>query len=85
MRCLVTGVAGFIGSSLAERLIAEGHGLTDGDRRSSQNLCPLCVKPCLVLVSPDVRLLLAVPGLARIKFDRLRVHTQGLVLVFQLA
>jgi nucleoside-diphosphate-sugar epimerase len=25
MRCLVTGVAGFIGSHLAERLIAEGH------------------------------------------------------------
>ena len=25
MRCLVTGVAGFIGSSLAERLLADGH------------------------------------------------------------
>ena len=25
MRCLVTGVAGFIGSHLAERLLADGH------------------------------------------------------------
>ena len=25
MRCLVTGVAGFIGSNLAERLLADGH------------------------------------------------------------
>ena len=25
MRCLVTGVAGFIGSHLAERLLANGH------------------------------------------------------------
>ena len=25
MRCLITGVAGFIGSHLAERLLADGH------------------------------------------------------------
>ena len=25
MRCLITGVAGFIGSHLAERLLQEGH------------------------------------------------------------
>jgi len=25
MRCLITGVAGFIGSNLAERLLADGH------------------------------------------------------------
>lgn len=32
MRCLVTGVAGFIGSTLAERLIELGHEVTGVDR-----------------------------------------------------
>ena len=31
MRCLVTGVAGFIGSHLAQKLIAEGHDVTGID------------------------------------------------------
>src|SRR5258708_2647886 len=31
MRCLVTGVAGFIGSHLAERLIADGHNVVGVD------------------------------------------------------
>ena len=31
MRCLVTGVAGFIGSHLAERLLADGHEVTGID------------------------------------------------------
>ena len=31
MRCLVTGVAGFIGSQLAERLVAEGHHVVGVD------------------------------------------------------
>lgn len=31
MRCLVTGVAGFIGSHLAERLVAEGHEVVGVD------------------------------------------------------
>jgi nucleoside-diphosphate-sugar epimerase len=34
MRCLVTGVAGFIGSNLAERLIALGHEVVGVDRFS---------------------------------------------------
>ena len=33
-RCLVTGVAGFIGSHLAERLLAEGHEVVGIDRFS---------------------------------------------------
>ena len=31
MRCLVTGVAGFIGSTLAERLVADGHDVVGVD------------------------------------------------------
>lgn len=31
MRCVVTGVAGFVGSHLAERLVAEGHHVTGVD------------------------------------------------------
>jgi nucleoside-diphosphate-sugar epimerase len=34
MRCLVTGVAGFVGSNLAERLIALGHEVRGADRFS---------------------------------------------------
>ena len=34
MRCLVTGVAGFIGSHLAERLVANGHTVIGVDRFS---------------------------------------------------
>ncbi len=34
MRCLVTGVAGFIGSHLAERLLADGHTVRAVDRLS---------------------------------------------------
>src|SRR5678815_4477341 len=32
MRCVITGVAGFIGSHLAERLLAEGHEVVGIDR-----------------------------------------------------
>lgn len=31
MRCLVTGVAGFVGSSIAEKLVSEGHEVTGID------------------------------------------------------
>lgn len=49
MRCLVTGVAGFIGSHLAERLLTEGHDVTGVDAflgyysrsRKEENLQPL--------------------------------------------
>lgn len=41
MRCLVTGVCGFVGSSLAERLIELGHDVTGIDRYSDYYPRPL--------------------------------------------
>ena len=39
---LVTGGAGFIGSHLAKRFIAEGHEVVGLDDLSNGNLCCLC-------------------------------------------
>ncbi len=61
-RCLVTGVAGFIGSHLAERLLAEGYLVrgvdcfTDYYPRSlkENNLAPLKLDPGFELVEADL-------------------------------
>ncbi len=62
MRCVVTGVAGFIGSHLAERLIAEGHHVVGVDcftdyyerSRKEANLAGLRREPRFELVEADV-------------------------------
>ncbi len=61
-RCLVTGVAGFIGSHLAERLLAEGHEVVGIDRFSDYypratkqaNLQPLLTSPRFRLVEASL-------------------------------
>lgn len=56
MKCLVTGVAGFIGSHLAERLLAEGHAVRGVDNFLSgkeENLAPL--RSAVDFVEGDVR------------------------------
>lgn len=55
MRCLVTGAAGFIGSRLSIRLVADGHdviGLDDMSSGSRQNLSSV---PEVELVEGDLR------------------------------
>src|SRR6266487_1841791 len=42
MRCLITGVAGFIGSNLAERLLADGHEVVGID--AFLDYYPRCIK-----------------------------------------
>ena len=62
MRVLVTGVAGFIGSHLAERLLAEGHEVTGVDcftpyyARSAKeaNLHELLLQPRFTFVAGDL-------------------------------
>ncbi len=56
MRVLLTGVAGFIGSHLAEKLIADGHavvGLDNFITGKPENIAQLMVHPCFNLITQD--------------------------------
>jgi nucleoside-diphosphate-sugar epimerase len=54
---LVTGGAGYIGSILVQRLLADGHQVTvlDNFRWGQTSLAHLCDKPALVIVRGDAR------------------------------
>lgn len=62
MRALVTGVAGFIGSTLADRLVADGWTVTGVDRFTAyyeeaakrSNLVGLASRPAFTLVEADL-------------------------------
>jgi nucleoside-diphosphate-sugar epimerase len=62
MRALVTGVAGFIGSHLAEKLLVEGHEVLGLDafteyydrRLKEQNLSRLCGRSAFRLIKGDI-------------------------------
>ena len=65
MRVLLTGVAGFIGSHLADRLLAEGHevvGLDNFLTGSRDNIAHLMGHPRFTLVEQDVSQPLEVDG-----------------------
>jgi UDP-glucose 4-epimerase len=76
-RCIVTGGAGFIGSHLAERLLADGHEVTVIDNFSTgrpENIAHLKKNKALALITADI-------------CDRARIfpHFKGAQWVFHLA
>lgn len=82
MRVLVTGAAGFIGSHVCERLLADGHGVWGLDSLDDfydpavkrRNLEGARVHPCMHVVEGDVRDGLLLDGLfSTVPFD-LVVH-----------
>jgi nucleoside-diphosphate-sugar epimerase len=62
MKCLVTGVAGFVGSSLAERLLADGHEVVGVDsfieyysiEAKRNNLYNAISNPCFLLIEESL-------------------------------
>lgn len=65
MRILLTGVAGFLGSHLTDRLIAEGHsvlGLDNFITGNKENLAHLAGNPNFSLIRHDVANFIFVPG-----------------------
>jgi dTDP-glucose 4,6-dehydratase len=65
MRILITGAAGFLGSHLSTRLIAEGHhviGMDDFITGSPENLAHLAGNPKFEFIRHDVANFIFVPG-----------------------
>jgi len=65
MRILITGAAGFLGSHLSTRLIAEGHqviGMDDFITGSPENLADLAGNPNFEFIRHDVANFIFVPG-----------------------
>ena len=65
MRILITGAAGFLGSHLCERLLADGHEVVGMDNfitGSPENLAHLSVNPRFSFIRHDVSDFIFVPG-----------------------
>lgn len=65
MRVLITGAAGFLGSHLCERLLAEGHAVIGMDNfitGNSENLAHLANNPKFEFIRHDVANFIFVPG-----------------------
>jgi nucleoside-diphosphate-sugar epimerase len=59
---IVTGAAGFIGSHLAERLVADGHDVIGIDRAAGDHLAGLRADPSFTLVEHDLTRPLVLPA-----------------------
>lgn len=65
MRILITGAAGFLGSNLSDRLLAEGHEVVGMDNfitGSSENLAHITGHPGFTFIRHDVSHFIFVPG-----------------------